>query len=150
MPNWCYNALDVSGPCDDLAEFAAQARGTVDGKVVALSLHALAPEPTALSDPAEWRRSTWGTKWDVTAVDLFEQNWLLTYTFSSAWSAPLPWLRKIAARFDTLTFVLSYAEPGDCFAGELVCKEGVDCAEYYTHDVLLYEEFVRANFPGCG
>lgn len=151
MPNWCLNTLDVSGPRDDLAAFAGLARGCVDGEELALSLHALVPEPAVMpeeSDRVEWRRRTWGTKWDITGVHLFQQDRLLTYTFWCPWTPPLPWLRQVAERFPGLTFHLCYAEPGDCFAGEVTCESGVECAVYYTDERGPYEDLVRRNFAG--
>jgi hypothetical protein len=149
MPNWCINTLDVSGARDDLDAFAAEARGIVGGKELALSLHALVPEPEWLDDSAwyDWCCENWGTKWDLDEVDLYDQVTFLSYAFATAWSPPLPGLHQVARRFPRLLFVLRYVEPGIGFAGEGMFKGGVECGEYYTTDADQYNEFLRDNFP---
>jgi hypothetical protein len=66
MPNWCQNALSVSGPGDDIAWFRMLAQdkaGETD-----LSLYKLYPCSEGLPDAGyHWCIEQWGTKWDVKA-----------------------------------------------------------------------------------
>ena len=154
MPNWCFNTLTVSGAPEDLLAFRERARGissSAEGDgVLALSLHALVPEPE-FEDPKEsykFRCTMWGTKWDLGSVDFQESEAALWYEFATAWSPPRNWLRLVAYEFSDLRFVLAYAEPGLRFAGEIVCEDGAVCTTYHTEEPRRYAALVRDHFAG--
>jgi hypothetical protein len=64
----------------------------------------------------------WGTKWDVavaeddkypnTTIQEAEngENYVVYYSFETAWSRPLPAISKLSAQYPTLLFTLSYEE----------------------------------------
>lgn len=70
----------------------------------------------------DWCVDHWGTKWDVddfveevTTVDEVEEHTL--YSFQSAWSPPIEWLKQVGLKFPTLRFSLDFYEGGCWFAG---------------------------------
>lgn len=115
MPNWCENDLEVSGNKANIKAFKEKVRSEESH----LSLASLVPMPKDQIDNwYEWSISNWGTKWDVTDVELFmNKERTLNYGFSSAWSPPVPWLEKVTVLFPNLRFKLRYSEPGAGFRG---------------------------------
>jgi hypothetical protein len=81
-----------------------------------------------------WCIKHWGTKWDVQARLFDATPDFLAYRFESAWSPPVAWLKKVAADFPSLRFVLRYDEPGMGFTGVAIADQGnliVDaCTDY--------------------
>jgi len=84
----------------------------------------------------EWCRKNWGTKWGFCDVELaYDDGRLLEYKFQTAWSPPLPLIRKMGEVFSELTFDLRYFEGGIGFSGwfRIVNNEVVEDreAEYF-------------------
>ena len=82
-----------------------------------------------LIDGYHWNIENWGTKWDIYCDDLslekcgWEEGCTeVTLYFDTAWSPPVAWLFQVAPMFPQLHFELHYAEPGMCFAGDIVCE----------------------------
>lgn len=134
MPNWCENTLKVLGKEKELKKF----RIKVATKKTALSLEKLFPLPKALKDtksPVEkpnkklikkfgadnwydWQIKNWGTKWDIDAELLEDEECgQLRYSFSSAWAPPIEALKNASKLYPELVFILSYDEPGMGFMG---------------------------------
>lgn len=140
MPNWCENTMTINGDAKDIARFKKLAKA----KDTDLSLAKLYPEPNydevkvkptfpAISGDKDvdsksawwdWRVQNWGTKWDLDAQLIDSNETSLIYEFLSAWSPPVEWLRKVAADFPTLTFLLDYDEPGVGFKGYAKAENG--------------------------
>ena len=80
----------------------------------------------------DWCVKNWGTKWGMYETELIEENlnedqdeWNnLFYTFQSAWSPPLPVIRKMSELFPTLEFDLRYFEGGSGFNGMFQMRNG--------------------------
>ncbi len=72
----------------------------------------------------DWNVNNWGTKWDVDATLQNETENTLEYTFDTAWSPPVDWLRKVAKQFPKLTFTMNYKEEGMGFEGEAFGADG--------------------------
>jgi len=118
MPNWCNNILTIRSEDSAFIDRieAAYERGEL--------LQTLMPQPeypgytdteikerdsgSHMPDWWNWRDANWGTKWDAYGhPQVFQAgNGALIYTFETAWSAPLPWLRAAVKRFSKLTFEL--------------------------------------------
>lgn len=173
MPNWCMNELLVQGPKKDLARF----KKAVALKNSALSLKALVPEPEPAvmreqlvhpgpdilppNTPAasirdqdlwyHWRCSFWGTKADVEAKLVVEDDTRLTYTFDSAWSPPGAAIRAGSKKWPTLVFGLQYEEPTMGFEGELVVKNGEtlleDDREQHSLEAVVREVLDQREHP---
>lgn len=65
----------------------------------------------------DWQVQKWGTKWDVTAELVSDDEGFLEYEFDSAWSPPTAWLEKVAKDYPLLQFMLKYEEEGVGFMG---------------------------------
>jgi len=83
----------------------------------------------------EWNVAHWGTKWN--AYDINEPEIVkgsATYHFNTAWSPPIPVVKRMAEIFPALRFELVYEEESD-FYGKLVCQDGAvieDTSGEYT------------------
>ena len=132
MPNWCDNYLRVFGDKEEITRFREKAEAVVDGVETALSLNNLHPLPKELEGTEsteknnwyDWQIQNWGTKWDVEAVLEEEGEDYLNYSFDSAWTPPIAWLKKVSADFPTLRFVLKYDEEGMGFFGRAIAQNG--------------------------
>jgi hypothetical protein len=75
----------------------------------------------------EWCNENWGTKWGICHAKEPEENYQwgeLFYTFASAWSPPLPVVKKMSEMFKGLRFILTYFECGMAFNGIFICEDG--------------------------
>jgi hypothetical protein len=79
----------------------------------------------------EWCIANWGTKWPARRVDRegpevgFPEGTLsVVFHFDTAWSPPLPVVRKAAELFPSLSFELRYFECRGCFNGMFCCSGG--------------------------
>jgi len=131
MPNHVSSVLRVTGDEAQLQAFrsacqgfgVAYAQSSIEAELgiapeprveTCLTFHGIVPVPADVQaqtfDPAgyDWQRANWGTKWDAYGhPQVFQAgNGALIYTFETAWSAPLPWLRAAVKRFSKLTFEL--------------------------------------------
>jgi hypothetical protein len=70
------------------------------------------------TDWLDQRIEKWGTKW--IGYDLIIG--VSTIDFFTAWSPPIPVIRKLAELHKDVTFTLEYAEPGMMFRGIAVAK----------------------------
>jgi len=75
-----------------------------------------------------WCINNWGTRWDVdefdeqvTAIDTVKEQ--TSYSFLSAWSPPIEWLKLVGPKFPTLTFSMGVYEGGCWFAGTCVVHD---------------------------
>ncbi|WP_028045829.1 hypothetical protein [Cellulomonas sp. URHE0023] len=114
MPNVCENVVIVCGPAKDVRAFVKTAarRGST------FSLSKLDPLRRGTAGP-QAQLEQWGAAW-VDAVDrhLFSVGGVAVAAFSvhSAWSPPTSALRRISARWPTLTFFLCATEGGNEYA----------------------------------
>jgi hypothetical protein len=143
MPNWCSNTLWVEGNPEQLKDFKSKTTKQADHNQpnrIAFTLEGLYPTPAELmrenafgqsenseeltekygaSDWYTWRVSNWGTKWDVTESDIYENSDTeFMVVFDSAWAPPTAWLEYIAPQFPELKFKLAFSEPGMGFCGQ--------------------------------
>lgn len=142
MPNWCSNTLWVDGNPEQLKDFKTKTTKPADHNQpnrVEFTLEGLYPTPPELmatdafgqsensealiekfgfSDWYSWRINKWGTKWDVTESDIYENSDTeFMVVFDSAWAPPTSWLEYIAPQFPELKFKLAFSEPGLNFCG---------------------------------
>ena len=65
-----------------------------------------------------WCVENWGTKWDVSELDIeYMDDEQLTLTFSTAWSPPEGVVEKLKDKYPDLSFSCFYDEPGCQVAG---------------------------------
>lgn len=102
----------------------------------------------------------WGTKWDVavaeddkyinTSIQETEngENYVVHYNFETAWSRPIPALKKLSAQYPTLLFTLSYEEETgwggemEFLRGEIISESEYDnmCRDCDATDCMEYCE----------
>ena len=94
-----------------------------------------------------WSIENWGTKWDVSECEIYEQsNEEVQYNFDTAWGPPNEWLVETAKIYPDLKFVITYEECGCNFWGTKVFEEGLLS---YEHEIPLsekkYEQFLQED-----
>jgi hypothetical protein len=144
MPNWCENRVAISGEPNEIKAFREAA--FKDGK---FQFKNLIPMPGELDITSgslgkgtvaqaeleikqeqniqkhgyknwyDWSNSIWGTKWDIEAEDMSDDNEFITLQFDTAWSPPEGVYEYIKANFPSLDVSWFYDEPGMEFAGYL-------------------------------
>jgi hypothetical protein len=134
MPNWCNNKLTVCGPAADVKRFRRRAVGCSPWtekdetpESVVLNFHNLVPIPPDVLAAGyeaagyDWERQHWGCKWGACHAELTDEwDGHLVYTFDTAWTPPLPFLKHLGPQWPTLRFVVAYEEWGVGFQG--LCK----------------------------
>ena len=120
MPNHCYNILHLE--CFEnarlLDEFV-QKHKTEDSE---LSFHMSVPCPE--NSDNDWRTDNWGTKWEAIDVDIRKTPEIVEYTFATAWSPPLQWMRSVSNKYPEIKFTIEYYECGMDFCGKEICVNG--------------------------
>ncbi len=76
-----------------------------------------------------WCCRNWGTKWGICNAQLiaksYKSSWnYIKYAFDTAWSPPIPLIKKMSDLFPELHFELRYFEGGMGFNGILICVGG--------------------------
>ena len=148
MPNWCYNRVVIDGPRITLKVLTGRAAANDPEKTDSF-LRTLIPMPKEFeslegynSGGYEWCINNWGTKWAESSIEMSGENFgdtgQITYEFDSAWSPPLRGYTKISEMFPELTFIHYWDEPGMCFCGIMVYKNGQD---------FFLEEIFDSNYP---
>jgi hypothetical protein len=115
MPNHCINTLVMSETTLPVI-LAKYIRKDEQGELI-FDFEKIAP----VGDVPDWldrRVEQWGTKWIGYSVSIGESN----IEFLTAWSPPVPIIRKLAELHKDLVFTLDYAEPGMMFRGTAVAK----------------------------
>ncbi len=146
MPNWCHNTLIIEADDHRLIEEFVEAVRDDEDPAQKLSFAKLVPEPGSPDDSGydwySWRIENWGTKWDAnfgapfmalgtensspaeTFQGGFENVGRFTWKFETAWSPPVPWVVAASDKHPNIKFTLRYGEPGNDFAGQVVCRGG--------------------------
>lgn len=143
MPNYCENALLISGDEAQLKQFLDRVESTRTNKEHGI-FNEFAPCPQELlagDGWYNWRCLHWGTKWDVGLDDVtFVTPSHLT--FDTAWGPPTALIRTVSKLYPDLTFVMAFSEQGMGFAGTETIKDGVTIDET---DVLVNPEWDEEN-----
>ncbi len=149
MPNWCSNTLAVYGPIEDLKAFTDKASGEDffssflpiptdfaghDSPERDPEFAALMRERHGAVDWYDWQVKNWGIKWDVRlepledveSPDDDDKSGVIAWTFESPWSPPTTGIETISMLYPTLSFFLSYDEPGMDFAGYSWYRNGIE------------------------
>jgi hypothetical protein len=150
MPNSCENDLKITGPVADVSVFLDHARGEDEGgEPLVLDFTKFMPQPDPITpamirhpvyakwaeDHPEdelwyfWRLEHWGTKWQgwdfvVDGPEVWGGEAVVTVSFDTAWSPPLPVVLAMSRRYPTLEFDLRYFECGCGFNGMYLCQGG--------------------------
>lgn len=125
MPNWCRNELTVTGAEAEIERFVEGLKRDEEGNLVILESHLPRPgdidrRPSAGPWPAwfDWERENWGVKWgDCDTRITYSDASTVQMEFSTAWAPPLAGMERLAQKFPSLEFEISYHEPGVNFCG---------------------------------
>lgn len=82
-------------------------------RVIALQAGGEDPAPHLPLDGESWQTLHWGSSRDADDVTVTERPGGLVLHFATAWAAPVPWLRAVAAAWPALRFELWSIEPGN-------------------------------------
>ena len=147
MPNWCYNRITVYGneqtekikevekifesktPFNDIFPMPDwKNTPNENGELPVLEQHKgkdgeIMWETYNFPDGKNddrwyyWCIDNWGTKWDVSELDIDYDDECLELTFSTAWSPPEGVMNKLKEKYPDLSFTCFYDEPGMEIAG---------------------------------
>ena len=128
MPNWCENRLEIFGDDKSIKKFKDNVK--CDDRETRLSLEKIKPldRESSIGDIYD----QWGTKWDVQATLSEESNEWLVYEFNSAWAPPKEALIDGSKKYPRLSFALHYDEPGMCFKGVFLVRNGDIVKDWYV------------------
>lgn len=134
MPNHCNNQLTLASGEDLLSVLnpyliEATSNGYTEytfdfQKIIPMDEKLLEGE-----DWYDWRVKNWGTKWDGGDGRFNDDQ--TAFTFDTAWSPPLPIIKKLA-EITGQTFILRYMELGMFFCGEYTASPEDDCDDFYN------------------
>ena len=147
MPNWCFNRLTISGNADVNIFYNENKSSTFeDGETLVreLDFNNSVPAPDNiyqgplgvaernLHGPLNWYSwncDNWGTKWNACNVykDLYPDT--IIYTFETAWSPPINWLKTTAIKYPDYEFKLEFNEEAEMFEGVYIYENGLPIKE---------------------
>jgi hypothetical protein len=166
MPNWCQNTLSISGNKNEINKVLELIRGNE----TAFDLNKVIPMPEEFKNTAspvpddqkvlqkqlakkygsgnwyDWSLNNWGTKWNTNGAEIIDDSGTSVKIYcDTAWSPPVPVVKALSKKFPKIRFVLSYCEPGMCFAGELECKGDEVADNYYeaTKNNAKYKKIAK-------
>jgi len=130
VPNWCSCRATINGPSpviDKIRLILEDPEGEL--------LNWMVPQPKCEGDQDwyMWRVNSWGTKWNITDVDINNdaEPDSIEFSFNTAWAPPVEAFATWAATDGRVQFSLEYWEPGCGLVGTTTYD-----GEYLdTHDV---------------
>ena len=131
LQHYCQNELTITGPAGDIAAFSSSVEGTDE----LLSFQRLIHEPElgllrGSKGWLQWRVTHWGCKWDAIDVERSQSSRTeIVYNYDTGFGAGVNPIREASRLWPELTFQLSYASPGSCFAGAVTFKNGLTVEE---------------------
>ena len=153
MPNHCTNQLTLESGQDILNVLNPYLIEATDN-FYRFDFQKIIPMDKKLLEGEEWydwRVENWGTKWDGYDGRISDDG--STFTFDTAWSPPLPIIKKLA-ELTGETLVLQYIEYGMFFCGQYTAGQDGDYDEFYNDiqsapqellDSLGYEPWEEEN-----
>jgi len=133
MPNHCNNQLTLASGEDILnvlnPYLKLKGEDIIGYQEYKFDFNKIIPEPEPEVDWYSWRVQNWGTKWD--GYDGRFNDDQTTFTFDTAWSPPLPVIKKLA-EITGQTFILGYIEYGMFFCGKYTASPEEDFDEFYN------------------
>jgi hypothetical protein len=130
MPNHCNNQLKLESGQDILNVLNPYLTFKGDDDYT-FDFNKIIPEPNGEEENEnwyQWRLDNWGTKW--TGYDGRFNEDQTAFTFDTAWSSPLPVIKKLA-ELTGETFILEYIEYGMFFCGRYTASPTEDYDEFY-------------------
>jgi len=159
MANWCDCELTVRGKLVNLAAFSMKVSsskpesspkkevldrmtGKPEERIAYLDATKIAPKnpddkyklPRDWNSqsglPTNWILTNWGSTRPFCDVERKVRTRSIWFRFDSAWSPPIPLIKKMGERFPKLEFTLWYYEAGNRFSGKVHIKNGETTEEY--------------------
>jgi Ferredoxin-like domain in Api92-like protein len=139
MPNWVDNTLTISGEKNLIAEVRARLESNLEAghflwnivrpkdEQLEDYLMVVGSNGKSMDDPTSWYRwniNNWGTKWDVSELQIHEGEGEVSYGFQTAWSPPTNAMISLSEQFPDLKLTLRFIEEqgwggeGEYLAGE--------------------------------
>lgn len=153
MPNHCTNQLTLESGQDILNVLNPYLIEATDNNYE-LDFQSIIPMDDELlkgNNWYDWRVENWGTKWNGYDGRISDDG--STFTFVTAWSPPLPIIKKLA-ELTGETLILQYIEYGMFFCGQYTAGQDGDYDEFYNDiqsapqellDSLGYEPWEEEN-----
>ena len=148
MPNWCTNELIIRGQVEEMDKWRV-ALANNESLEPTLDFGKIVPEPRWEEDSDDWyqwRIDNWGTKWNASEVDTFNDLEEIQYNFSTAWGPPMEFLETAAKKFPNLYFEMAYYEEGMCFAGAISYECGEMIHTESHNGIEEMNQFVADRF----
>jgi len=166
MPNWCCNELAVIGKKEEVERFYNSFKDTNEffenniptPKELADVKATFSKTPDSeesnrlyekygATDWYYWRIENWGTKWDISELQLTEEDdngdgnlKYYCFRFDTAWSPPEEGIRKLSKLYKDVLFHLQFEEPGMCFEGFYKCMNGVVLSQLTTESYTKIDQ----------
>jgi hypothetical protein len=152
MPNWCQNKLTVQSYDGDavLSFIQSNALEGRDPDANKLSFSRALPIPPELLDEnadrnavSIWQAKNWGVNWDACDVGQWQHGQAklgaryATIHFETAWSPPVPWLRRVGELHPMVDLRLEFSESGMGFQGISYVEAGF----YNTMEIDYYRNY---------
>jgi hypothetical protein len=154
MPNWVHHNLTITGPEIEQERFLAEcftqdgrrmefdfdklipqpdeirrsveaSRAFMDAVLLSGKTSWTGPHP-ADDDESwyDWRCDNWGTKWNADDTKIVRKGDAIKLSFETAWAAPIPIFKAVAARFPKLTITGSIIEEYHHFGWDVLFQNG--------------------------
>lgn len=139
MPNWCCATVEISATEKEIKRLKkAIEEGSKDGAQKGL-LNAMAPQPEFKDDQEwySWNVENWGTKWEVSHVNVVDTSKTeISLGFDTAWGPALQAFQTWAEEDpDNRSFSYKYYEPGMAFLGTATFSDG-----FYEDDFVSADD----------
>lgn len=93
------------------------------------------------ADWYNWRLENWGTKWDVAESWISDdEDGIFSVQYDTAWSPNITWVNYVSTLYPTLSFKLTYEEPGCGFCGCYEVKNGGEDFESLLEGDLEWQD----------
>ena len=162
MPNWCDNTVMIKGPKEEIVKLRDKLQDYSDKSV--FNFEAILKCPQELraesapqrneqraailkkkygaSDWYDWSNEHWGTKWNASDSTITveyddEDNYVVSYSFQTAWAPPLPLYEALAEQNPNINMYVCFDESGMGFAGWRYYRDGELISEH-DYDTSFY------------
>lgn len=144
MPNWTTNYLTVMGNPKELNKFLKEIERTtseadMNYEASKLAFNRIIPMPDeylykdSFAGWHSWRCDNWGTKWEARIDYETTSQWEsgeVFFEFSTAWSPPMPILKKLIETYPKLQFYFKCWEESYEFWAQYTGDKGVMTCDY--------------------
>ncbi len=146
MPNWCSNSIEISGDREEIDKILTNAKTEKSN----FSLSQLFPIPESNKENwYDWCVENWSTKWDLSSVDIDDQDDVIYVNCQTAWGPPIGAFDKISKDYPNLSFTITYDEQGINIFGIAEFQDGMisdDSREYDKQFGVNFNYIIEQSF----